>query len=70
MTTEQLQIFAKQNRLVFLGRGIRVKDTYTFIGSVSRIDNKITAIAMGIAATPKQRKLLQAFCLIHGVPFS
>ena len=70
MTTEQLQVFTRQNGLVFLGKGIRVDGTDTFIGSASRAGNKITAIAMGIAATPNQRKLLQAFCLIHGVPFS
>ena len=70
MTTEQLQIFARHNGLIFLGQGIRVKDTDTFIGSVSRVNNKITAIAMGVYATERQKKLLKAFCLIHGVPFS
>lgn len=70
MTTEQLQIFARQNGLIFLGKGIRIKDTDTFIGSASRVGNKITAIAMGIAATERQKKLLRTFCLIHGVPFS
>lgn len=70
MTTEQLQIFTRQNGLVFLGKGIRIKDTDTFIGSASRIDNKITGIAMGIAATERHKKLLKTFCLIHGVPYS
>lgn len=70
MTTKQLRVFAKQNGLVFLGTSIRTKQTGVYVASVSRINNKITGIVIALYSTPNQRKLLQAYCLIHSVPCS